>query len=154
LEDRLLAEHFGYGVGSWVLGKEAILKGTDRGKAESKQQKDDTQGENDPQMARYVKMLKDAYKRRQQAQQAGQQEEKMTPESWWVQAARDERIRWMKAYYAEFGGQLVVTYQTVAPCISCFGEGTTASLAPDGKMMRSECTLCQGTKWLRSFKAY
>lgn len=148
------AEHFGYGVGSWVLGKEAILKGTDRGKAESKQQKDDTQGENDPQMARYVKMLKDAYKRRQQAQQAGQQEEKMTPESWWVQAARDERIRWMKAYYAEFGGQLVVTYQTVAPCISCFGEGTTASLAPDGKMMRSECTLCQGTKWLRSFKAY
>ena len=55
---------------------------------------------------------------------------------------------------AEFGGQLVVTFASVQPCISCYGDGNVPEISGDGKMVRNTCFLCQGTKFLRSFKAY
>ncbi len=148
------SEHFSYAIGSWVLGDTAILKGTEAGKAKEKQG-----GAPDPTKDREVdklqKLLKQAMERRRAAVQGpagGQQEQ--TEEDWWRDATRVERTGWLRAYYAEFGGQLVLTYQSVSPCISCYGEGTTPQIDSSGKMSRSKCFLCQGTKWLRSFKAY
>lgn len=147
-------ELFSYGVGSWVLGEDGILKGTKQGEVKDKQAPPKEQG-NSRDVERLARALREALERRRaavQGQGAGQQEQ--TDEDWWRQASRSERTSWLRAYYAEFGGQLVVTYQGVQPCISCYGEGTTPEVDPEGKLVRNKCFLCQGTKWLRSFKAY
>jgi hypothetical protein len=150
-------ETFTYGVGSWVLGSENILKDTAAGKEINKQdpKANEAANPNNPDMAKFAKLLKEALKRRQQAMQgqgAGGQEQ--TEEDWWRQAERTEKINWLRAYYAEYGGQLKVTFATVTPCISCYGEGTIPEIGPEGKMIRNQCFLCQSTKYLRRFQAY
>lgn len=147
-------ELFAYGVGSWVLGEEGILKGTKQGEANSKQAPPKEDG-NSRDVERLARALREALERRRSAVQgqAGGQKEQ-TDEDWWRQASRVERTSWLRAYYAEFGGQLVLTYQSVSPCISCYGEGTTPEVDGEGKLVRNKCFLCQSTKWLRSFKAY
>lgn len=152
-------EHFAYNLGSWILGDAGILKDTEVGKAKTQQnqgaQKEDA---NDRDVQRIAKLLKDAMQRRNAASRGagGQQEQQkeQTDEDWWRQASRDERRGWLRAYYAEFGGQLKVTFAAVSPCISCYGQGTTPEMGPDGKMVPMKCFLCHATKWLRSFKAY
>jgi tetratricopeptide (TPR) repeat protein len=149
-------EHFSYGIGSWVLGSAAILKDTATGREIDKQKGGgDTGQAGDPNADRFARMLKQALERRRQAVQAsptGQREQ--TEEDWWRQAQPAERVGWLRAYYAEFGGQLVVTFATVSPCLGCHGEGTVPEMAPDGNLVRNKCFLCQNTKWVRSFKAY
>jgi hypothetical protein len=152
-------EHFAYGIGSWILGDNGILKDTEVGKAKGQQnqggQKDDP---NDRDVQRIAKLLKQALERRNAATRGAsgqqQQQKEQTDEDWWRQASRDERRGWLRAYYAEFGGQMTVTFASVSPCISCYGQGTTPEMGPDGKMTQLKCFLCHGTKWLRSFKAY
>lgn len=147
------SEHFGYGVGSWVLGEAAILKDTAAGRERDKQK--DPEPANDRDVDRLAKLLRQALeRRRQQVQGQASGEKEQTDEDWWRQAERAERSGWLRAFYAEFGGQLVVTFATASPCISCYGEGTTPDIASDGKMVRAKCFLCQSTKWTRSFKAY
>lgn len=149
-------EHFSYGIGSWVLGSAAILKDTATGREVDKQKGgSEPQPGNDANADRFARMLKQALERRRQAVQAspaGQREQ--TDEDWWRQAQPAERAGWLRAYYAEFSGQLVVTFATVSPCLSCHGEGTVPEMAPDGNLVRNKCFLCQNTKWVRSFKAY
>ncbi|MEZ6037711.1 MAG: hypothetical protein R3F29_09545 [Planctomycetota bacterium] len=146
-------EHFGYGIGSWVLGDQAILKDTAAGEATQNQQQNQNSNAN-PQIERFARMLQDAMKRRQQAQSGGQQAQELSDEDWWREATRGERISWLRAYYAEFSGQMTVKFATASPCISCFGEGSTTFIGGDGKPGKIKCFLCQGTKWTRSFKAY
>ena len=112
-------EHFSYGIGSWLLGEQGVLKDTKQGKeqakdaAESAQQKDE--------LARIAKALREASERRraavQGAQGGGQKEQ--TDQDWWESASRAERTSWLRAYYAEFGGQLTVTYAFTQPCVTC-----------------------------------
>lgn len=149
-------EHFAYGVGSWVLGEEAILKGTKQGDANAKQQDDAAAGAgNSDQVERLARALREAMKRRSaQVQGQGGALREQDPDDWWRESPRNERATWLRAYYAERGGQLVITFQTVSPCISCYGDGTTPEIDGEGKLVRNKCFLCQGTKWLRSFKAY
>jgi len=150
-------EHFAYNLGSWILGDEGILKGTDMAKVKAQQQgeqpKDDASQRD---VEKIAKALKQALERRRAAVAGGGQEgqQEQTDEDWWRQASRLERVGWLRAYYAEFGGQLKVTFASLQPCISCYGEGTTPEMGPDGKMVRQKCFLCHNTKWLRSFKAY
>jgi len=150
-------EHFSYGVGSWVLGKEAILKGTDVGKQLDKQagQKEPQQPANSPEMDRFARVLKQALDRRRQAMQGqGGEQQEQSDEDWWRQAEPAEKVGWLRAFYAESGGQLMLTYAGVSTCINCSGEGTLPEIDPSGKMVRNKCFLCQGTKFLRHFKAY
>jgi hypothetical protein len=149
-------EHYAYGIGSWTLGEEAILKNTDAAKAKGQQPEGDAK---DDQAARDVermaKAIRQALERRRAATQGqGEEQKEQTEEDWWREATRVERAGWLRAYYAEHGGQLVVTFASVSPCISCEGNGTTPELGGDGKMVRLKCFLCHGTKLLRSFKAY
>jgi hypothetical protein len=148
-------EHFSYGVGSWVL-QDGILKDTAQGKAGEKAQgKEQQQTSGNPQLDRYVKMMRDAMNRRRQAMQDQGAGKEQSDEDWWRQAERTERVSWLRAYYAEYGGQLVVQLAWVTPCISCQGEGSLPEMDPTtSRMVRNKCFLCQGTKWLRSFKAY
>jgi hypothetical protein len=148
------SELFTYGVGSWVLGEAAILKGTKVGAVKAQQQPE-VDASQDRAVERVRRAMEEAMRRRQAQGAGGQQGQgEQTEDDWWKDATRVERTGWLRAYYAEFGGQLVLTYQSVAPCISCYGQGTTPEMSPDGKMMQVKCFLCQGTKWLRSFRAY
>ncbi|MCB9878468.1 MAG: hypothetical protein H6835_12785 [Planctomycetes bacterium] len=146
-------EHFSYGIGSWVLGDQAILKDTAAGEATQSQQENKVDNAN-PQIQRFAKMLQEAMQRRQRAQGGGQQAQEQSDEDWWREASRGERIGWLRAYYAEFSGQMVIKFATASPCISCFGDGSTTFIGGDGKPGKIKCFLCQGTKWTRSFKAY
>jgi hypothetical protein len=147
------SEHFSYAIGSWVLGDEAILKDTDQGKAAAKP---------DPAAAptntgdadKLRKLMREALDRRRQAAQGQEDTKQLTPDDWWNDAGPVERNGWLRAYYAEFGGQLVLTYRSVEKCISCYAAGTTMAIGTDGKMEQIPCFLCQKTKWVRSFKAY
>ncbi|MBM3961938.1 MAG: hypothetical protein FJ306_08580 [Planctomycetes bacterium] len=151
-------EHYGYGVGSWVLGEQAILKDTTQGKANAAQKArggdSPAAAGGNPQLDRLAKLLRQAQERRNAQQSQGGQEREQTDEDWWREAERVDRAGFLRAYYAEFGGQMTVTFATVSPCISCSGEGTVPELGGDGRIVRNKCFLCHGTKWLRSFKAY
>jgi hypothetical protein len=149
-------DHFSYGLGSWVLGEDAILKGTKQGDANAKSADPAPKDQgNSRDVERLARAMKEALQRRAAAQgAAGGAQQEQTDEDWWRQASRTERTSWLRAYYAEFGGQLVVTFQSLSPCISCYGEGTTPEVDPEGNLVRNKCFLCQGTKWLRNFKAY
>ena len=149
-------DYFAYGVGSWVLGEKEILKDTAAGKAKDKQQANKQERPQQGQgrdVERFAKLLRQAMERRRgQAQQGGQREQ--TEEGWWGDASKSEQASWLRAYYAEYGGELKVTYATAQQCISCYGAGTTPEIGEDGRMVRMKCYLCQNTKWVRSFKAY
>tara|TARA_R110002072_G_scaffold228234_13_gene385461 strand:+ start:52059 stop:53552 length:1494 start_codon:yes stop_codon:yes gene_type:complete len=148
-------ENFNYGIGSWVLGDKEILKDTAVQKSLDKQGSTQKQpAGKDRDIERFAKLLRQAMERRRSATQAGTEKKQQTDEGWWQDASKQERVGWLRAYYAEYSGQMVVTYASVQQCISCYGEGTTPEVNGDGKPVRSKCFLCQGTKWLRSFKAY
>ena len=151
-------EHFAYQLGSWILKEEGILKGTSQGKANEQQGGKEPNKDEGSQrdVEKVARALKQALERRRAAVQGGGQEgqQEQTEDDWWRQASRIEKVGWLRAYYAEFGGQLKVTFAALEPCISCYGEGTTPEMSPEGKMVRMKCFLCHGTKWLRSFKAY
>lgn len=148
-------EHFSYGVGSWVLGAKEILKDTAVGKDGEKATASAAPSGNDArQIERFTKLLREAMERRRKATQSGQQPKQQTDQGWWQDASRKERVNWLSAYYAEYGGQLEVTYASVAQCMSCFGRGKTMDFDANGQQVQTECFLCQGTKWRRSFKAY
>lgn len=147
-------EHFNYGIGSWVLGDKDILKDTAAGKAtdKAKEARKDPVGK-DRDIERFAKLLRQAMERRRSQQGQGEQKQ-LTPEGWWDDASKAERVSWLRSYYAEFGGQMVVDYASAQPCISCYGEGSTPEVDAQGRPVRKKCFLCQGTKWTRSFKAY
>jgi hypothetical protein len=146
-------EHFAYGIGSWVLTEPKILAGTERLAQQEKQK------QSSPDDARENKVLERIMRqamerRRAAAQQGGAGDEEQTDEGWWNEATRADRTNWLRAYFAESGGQLVVTYASVSACVSCLGRGTLPDLGPDGKVIQKKCFLCHDTKWVRSFKAY
>ncbi|MCR9246758.1 MAG: hypothetical protein NXI31_17120 [bacterium] len=149
-------EHFAYGLGSWVLGEKAILKDTNVEKAKGQQPKNQRPADkNSREIERVARALKQALERRRAASQGGGgARQEQSDEDWFREAKSKERAGWLRAYYAEFGGQLKVTYASVAPCVSCYGQGTTPDMGPDGKVIRTPCFLCHNTKWMRSFKAY
>ena len=148
-------EHFSYGDGSWVLGEKEILKGTAVAKAQEQQAgQQRAPAGNDREIEQFAKQLRQALERRRRAAQSGGEQRQLTDEGWWQQASRAEKVGWLRAYYAEYGGELVVKFATATKCISCYGEGTLPAIGGDGRPVREKCFLCQGTKWQRSFKAY
>lgn len=150
-------DFFSYGIGSWVLTEKGILKDTAQGKVKvDKNAAKDPAQERD--MAQVAKAIRQALERRKAAAQAtqgqGQAPQEPTDEDWWKEASRAEKTSWMRAYYAENGGDLVVARATLMECSSCFGEGTVVQVAAEGSKMVVKCYLCHGTKWLRSLTAY
>lgn len=140
-------ELFVYGIGSWVLGDAAILKDTKQGQRTAEAPKDPAQ---EREIERIARAFRAAMERRQRA--AGGPEQN-TEEDWWQQATRNEKTSWLRAYYAEFSGDLVVTAAFLQACVSCGGEGTVPEVV-DGKVVKLKCFLCRSTKFLRSFYAY
>ena len=81
-------------------------------------------------------------------------ESRNTEEDWWDQADRNARVGWLRAYYAEHGGDLLVYRARVVPCINCIGSGQIEQLGTSGGVVAVECFLCHGTKFMRTIRAY
>jgi hypothetical protein len=148
-------EHFSYGIGSWLLGEQGVLKDTKQGKEQAKEAAESAQQKDE--LARIAKALREASERRRAAMQSAQGgggQKEQTDQEWWETASRAERTSWLRAYYAEFGGQLTVTYAFTQPCVTCFGQGSISEMGQGGKVEKVKCYLCHGTKWLRTFTAY
>lgn len=146
-------EHFSFGIGSWVLGEVAILKGTKQGQENQKAEKDPAQARELERITRAIRKMMEQ-RRNAASGQPGESKEQ-SDEEWWADADRSEQANWLRAYYAEFGGKLVVTASYTQPCFACSGIGTQTELeANTNKVIKVKCYLCHGTKHVRSFKAY
>jgi hypothetical protein len=146
-------EHFSFGIGSWVLGEVAILKGTKQGQENAKSEKDPAEARELERITRAIRKMMEQ-RRNAAAGQPGESREQ-SDEEWWADADRSQQTNWLRAYYAEFSGKLVVTGGYTQPCFACTGLGTQTELeANTNKVVKVKCYLCHGTKHVRSFKAY
>src|SRR5262245_66062091 len=58
------------------------------------------------------------------------QDHVQTDEEWWAASDRPDRGNWLRAYYAERGGHLVIMGAYVQPCLNCLGAGQVSQLGP------------------------
>lgn len=151
-------QRYYFSVGSWLLGPQAVIKDTKQGKVEAAA-KASAQSENDKKVAEGVKRIQEALKRnrermRRRASQGKQGEKKeVTPEDWWAQADRHARTTWLKAYYAEFSGDMVIVGAYVSPCTNCAASGKVASTASVGASQFQDCPVCRATRFRRDIRA-
>ena len=143
------SQSFTYAVGSWVLGERAILEGTKKGDEEAAATSD-----SDEELQRGIRRIQEARRRAREAlqRQRRSQVEKLTPESWWEDAAPSVRRTFLKALYAERSGDLQIGRPFVRPCLNCAGSGRDAAGSITGNQTR-ECPVCHGTRFKRSFTA-
>jgi hypothetical protein len=147
-------EHFSYGIGSWVLGEVAILKGTKQGTENQKVDKDPAEARELDRIKREIRKMMEQRRGAASGGQAGQEREQ-TDEEWWTAQDRSDRASWLRAYYAEFGGKLVLSAAYTQPCFACSALGTQTEMdTQSNKVVKVKCYLCHGTKWARTFKAY
>lgn len=138
---------FSYGIGSWVLGEAKILAGTQTGKAQSGGQEKTQQQQKDERLQRKIQ---EYLKRAQEAQRnAGTGPKEETDEDWWKAASPDERLNFLRSYYAEFSGDLELVNASVTPCRTCGGEGSHALLGSSGKEEKIPCWTCKRTRFVR-----
>jgi len=147
----LKTEQYFYGIGSLVLGEQGVIKGTKQG----------DQGDSglapteDRELERLARRLREARERSARAMRGGQGggDAKDTPESWWDDADRGQRTSFLRAYYAEFGGDLELVKAYVKPCVHCAAKGVEETLSMEGKRVSVKCFLCQGARFTRSVVA-
>ncbi len=140
-----------YGVGSWVLGEEDIIKDTKQAKAQEKDA--DKKSERDQDMERLRKRIQEAIRRAQRGANAGGNEKKqITPDSWWEQAPRDVRFSFLKAYYVEHGGDLEIVGAYLDSCHNCAGRGRIQEQLSTGKPRLVKCGVCHGTRFKRRIR--
>lgn len=144
-------QRYSFGVGSWTLGAAAIQKDT---VVEKQAEPEKAGGSQD--MERMAGRIQKAMERARRAasRQGPSGEEQNTPEAWWEAATRDEKKVWLRAYYAEFGGDLVVVNAHLNPCVTCAGDGQLTVYGQTGKAQKVECPTCHGTQYRRWIRAY
>ncbi len=147
-------EIFHYGVGSWVLGEEAVIKGTKVERAQQGAAKGGGTGDQASQedLKRLMRKLREAQKQaRRRGSKSGKKEQ--TEEGWWQSEPRSGKQDWLRAYFAEFSGTMELTNAYTSPCGNCVGRGTVRSVGSTGKDKVTKCPVCQGTKYTRGFRA-
>lgn len=144
------SQRYTYGVGSWMLGAEAILKNTPQAKANAAA----APSANEKELRRVRERLQLARERMQRASRGGGESRgDDTPEEWWQDATVDERWMWLRAYYAENSGDLVVESAHLNPCTTCAGDGRLTVYAESGKAQKLGCPTCHSTRFRRYIRA-
>ena len=147
-----------YGSGTFILGKEKALE---FGRFAAQDEGDSAlPGEDvdaDDSHADIVEKIK-----RQRAQKAAERQrssrssalddEGPTPEEWWDAATRDDRVRWLTAYYAEWSGQVRVLEARGRNCRQCDALGYIEVETRDGEIERQTCPTCKGLAYERLVK--
>ncbi|MEM7198970.1 MAG: hypothetical protein AAF628_01810 [Planctomycetota bacterium] len=146
-------ERYHYGIGSWVLGKEAIIKDTKVSKGESQE----AQSREDVARERRVRKIREALERARRSiarQSGGAGGGDQTPEEWWDRAPAEMRLNWLRAYYAEHGGDLKIYNAYLDGCVQCGAEGRLRHLGSSGKEEMVPCSACRGTQFKRWIRAH
>lgn len=147
------SERIAYGVGSWTLGPDAIVKGTKQGEAEARPTSKNSSESR--RIERIKRRIQEALERsrRAQARARGAKTEVYTEEDWWKEAKPEERALWLRAYYVEFGGDYRIEKAYVVNCLTCGGAGKLSVIGSTGKEQKVECPTCHGTRFRRVIRA-
>jgi hypothetical protein len=139
---------YSYGIGSWILGDKKIIAGTQQEKAGETGKEKSQQQQQDERLQRKIQEF---LKRQEQAaKNAGTAPKEDTDEDWWKQASSDERLNFLRSYYAEFSGDLELVSAHVVPCTTCGAEGVLKALgSAGGQEQNIKCWTCKRTKFRR-----
>jgi hypothetical protein len=149
-----------YSTGSWILGKAEVIKGTSQEKAGAGAGASQAAKPESDQERRLKEIQKRVDEYMRKARQAGgqgqnQQPELQTEDEWWKDkdVSSTTRTLWIKAWYAEKGGDVQVLSAHVNTCDQCGGPGFTEVIRPfDGGTQRIPCPLCHGTRFIRGVR--
>jgi tetratricopeptide (TPR) repeat protein len=140
-----------YGTGSFILGKQGVLKDTAVGKRLNKgKTKTKTSGPNKAQKELQKRIRQYLRRMQRQGQGGGRQQSLQSPESWWLNTTSVRRQQWLIAYYAEHGGDLELLHPETRDCPECGAHGFIEGLGTEGgKTVRLPCPVCHGTRFFR-----
>lgn len=110
-----------YGVGTWLLGEERALAGTEDKSGAAEGPTNERDAERQALEDKIQKFLKNQARTRQRR---SQEEEADEYEAYWGQMSIDGRAQWVRAYYVEFGGDFELRdHPYLHSCPSCGGKG-------------------------------
>lgn len=142
-----------YGMGTWLLGKDAALKGSEEPNEKPKtilSEKDKERMELEKKLQRFLQNQELARKAKSSADQNDDRQQG------WKDMTDDGRAYWMVAYYCENSGDFeVMPKPSFTMCPVCGGKGTLVSSLAGGNVSRSaigkgsvdvklECPTCHG----------
>lgn len=141
-----------YGPGTWLLGRDAALKGSQPAKDETKpvSEKDKERADLEKKLLRYMQNQEMARKAKSTAEQSDDRE------AAWKDLSSDNRASWVLAYYCETSGDLEVDPKpSFTNCRECGGEGVRTLSLAGGNVNRAsigkglsdttiECPTCHG----------
>lgn len=146
-----------YGLGTWLLGRDAALKGGEETKPESKPvtEADKERAALEKKLQRYLQNQELARKARATNDQADDRE------TAWKEMSSDNRAGWILAYYAEHAGDFEVDPRPqMSACRECGGKGTREMAMAGGNVGQQnigkssigvtiECETCHGIGYVR-----
>ena len=145
------ADLYSYGVGSWVLGADAVTKDTDAGAGGGN---DSGSGSaQDRELERLIRKLREVRERGRAIAARRDTGQQQTEDDWWEDAERNERTGWIRAYFAEYSGRMEVTSAYAFKCPNCDGAGYLVTVGSSGEEQRAKCPTCQGTRFTRAIRA-
>lgn len=141
-----------YGTGTFILGKDKALDWVGSASADEDEADSGVEAPADDAdlQARIEEVLKkrqeEAAKRAASAKSSLELTEGITPDEWWAGASTDDRVRWLAAYYAEFGGGLSVLRAKPRNCRTCNALGTVEGVNEKNEVVIKTCGTCKGLK--------
>lgn len=146
-----------YGLGTWLLGRDAALKGGEEKKTDAKPltEKDKERADLEKKLERFLQNQELARKSKSSSDQ------KDDREAAWKELSPDNRAGWILAYYCENSGDFEVDPKPIlSACKECGGSGTRVLSLVGGNVSRSaigkqatdtklECPACHGLGAIR-----
>lgn len=149
--------HASYGYGTWLLGKEAALKGeeADKPKAAPMNEKDKARADLQQKIENFLKNQEIARKAQ------SKEEQKDDRETVWKEIGVEGRTQWILAYYVENSGDMELAKKPILDnCHECGGTGTREVVVSGGNGAKAakgkdsgaatiECPTCHGLGRIR-----
>jgi len=146
-----------YGAGTWLLGRDAALKGGEDKKEDTKPVSaiDKERADLEKKLNQYMQNQEMARKARPTTEQADDREKA------WKELTPENRAGWILAYYAEHSGDFELDPRPhLSACRECAGKGTRELAMAGGNVGRQsigksmvatrvECDACHGVGYVR-----
>jgi len=156
--DKVVYQLASYGEGTWLLGEDRARKGLDE--AQDEEGKSPTT-QMDAERAKLEEKIKRFIKNQEAARRAKRQQgETEDYELFWKGFDLSGRAQWIRAYYAEFSGDMELAPRPrFQSCPGCGGRGVRevvhvggTGTAGDSGLVLNRCELCQGIGVLRKVR--
>jgi len=144
---------FGYGTGTFLLGKaKALVFGRfDGAEGDQDIQEADIEEDFDDLVERVKRQRQSQADRRQAARRGSSilDDEGLSPDEWWAAQPNEGKQRWLLAYYAEASGQLRVLEARARNCRRCDARGYIEGTNEDDQVVQITCPVCKDLKFER-----